>query len=369
MTPVRLILVGGFLGAGKTTLLAQAGARLTARGLRVGLVTNDQAPGLVDSGLLKAVGVGVGEVAGGCFCCRFDTLMSVTDTLIAEHQPDIIIGEPVGSCTDLSATVLQPMKAYHGDMFRTSPFSVLVDPARLSEALEPRLHSPHPASVRYIIRKQLEEADIIVLNKVDTLSADDTDELIAATAERFPNAMVMTISALMGENVDAWLDVVLEGAPGGQRIVEVDYDLYAEGEAVLGWLNADVTLSAPAGADWRTYALDVLERVAAACREQQGEIAHVKVLVSAAGADVVANLTSSSGTPTARGSIVGTPPAARMTVNARVVMAPETLEAIVRRTVADSGDSTISAEITHLESFRPGRPEPIHRFAEPVGSA
>ncbi|MEI8376830.1 MAG: GTP-binding protein, partial [Planctomycetota bacterium] len=45
----RLILVGGFLGAGKTTMLWEASRRLVERGLRVGLITNDQAPELVDT--------------------------------------------------------------------------------------------------------------------------------------------------------------------------------------------------------------------------------------------------------------------------------------------------------------------------------
>ena len=57
MKQTRLILVGGFLGAGKTTLLWETAVRLMNKGLRVGLITNDQAPELVDSELLKLVAV------------------------------------------------------------------------------------------------------------------------------------------------------------------------------------------------------------------------------------------------------------------------------------------------------------------------
>jgi G3E family GTPase len=53
MATIRLILVGGFLGAGKTTLLHGAATRLVTRGFRVGLITNDQAPDLVDTRLLR----------------------------------------------------------------------------------------------------------------------------------------------------------------------------------------------------------------------------------------------------------------------------------------------------------------------------
>lgn len=55
MKQTRLILVGGFLGAGKTTLLWETAVRLMNKGLRVGLITNDQAPELVDSELLKLI--------------------------------------------------------------------------------------------------------------------------------------------------------------------------------------------------------------------------------------------------------------------------------------------------------------------------
>ena len=45
----KIILVGGFLGAGKTTLLMRAAGIVGQRGIRAGLITNDQAPELVDS--------------------------------------------------------------------------------------------------------------------------------------------------------------------------------------------------------------------------------------------------------------------------------------------------------------------------------
>ena len=60
----KLMLVGGFLGAGKTTLLWEAAQRLAGRGRRVGLVTNDQAPELVDTAWLSRAGVRVAEVSG-----------------------------------------------------------------------------------------------------------------------------------------------------------------------------------------------------------------------------------------------------------------------------------------------------------------
>ena len=127
MASTRLILVGGFLGAGKTSLLVQAAARFSRQGKRVGLVANDQAADLVDTELLKETGSAVEEVAGGCFCCRFPDMIAAMQRLVHDTHADVLIGEPVGSCTDLSATVLQPLKSVHRHQFDLAPFSVLVD--------------------------------------------------------------------------------------------------------------------------------------------------------------------------------------------------------------------------------------------------
>src|SRR5579875_2465759 len=107
-----LVFVGGFLGAGKTTLIARAATILEGRGLRVAVITNDQDDGSVDAQFTAARGMQAQESAGGCVCCRFSDLLDAADRFKA-YDPDVIFAEPVGSCIDLSATILQPLKAEH----------------------------------------------------------------------------------------------------------------------------------------------------------------------------------------------------------------------------------------------------------------
>ena len=76
----KLILVGGFLGTGKTTLLRHAAQQLIQQGYRIALIANDQASGLVDTGIFKQAGLAVGEIAGGCFCCKFDDLVGTAES-------------------------------------------------------------------------------------------------------------------------------------------------------------------------------------------------------------------------------------------------------------------------------------------------
>src|SRR5215468_4363141 len=104
MSKVIIACIGGFLGAGKTTALQRAADELKTRRMKVGVITNDQGTELVDTHILRQQGVSTAEIAGGCFCCKFEELVQAASAILDKHRPDIILAEAVGSCADLSAT-------------------------------------------------------------------------------------------------------------------------------------------------------------------------------------------------------------------------------------------------------------------------
>src|SRR5579863_10764442 len=119
-----IIPLGGFLGAGKTSLILTAARLLEERGKKCAAILNDQGRDLVDTVWAESNGIDADQVSGGCFCCLFSDLIDAAERLRA-HSPDVIFAEAVGSCTDISATTLQPLKLYYGDMFRVAPYTVL----------------------------------------------------------------------------------------------------------------------------------------------------------------------------------------------------------------------------------------------------
>jgi G3E family GTPase len=363
--PVRLLVVGGFLGAGKTTLLWEAARRLVARGQRVGLITNDQAPQLVDTELLLGEGLDVREVAGSCFCCNFQGLLDAARSLQGEVGADVLIAEPVGSCTDLSATILQPLKEKYSDEFILAPLSVLVDPERVG-AVGGKAHGLHP-SAAYILEKQIEEADIMVVSKLDRIGPEDRAGTLDALRSRSSGRPVHFISALTGEGIDEWLSAVLGDTRGGSRIAEVDYDTYAEGEAVLGWLNAATTLSSKrSGTDWQAFAREFLEGLQDAFQARSAQVGHVKLILVSPPGRFVGNLTSTEGRVSVRADLAGSSPETRLVVNARVEMDPEELERVVRETLDRVAGVDVRVDFREVRSLRPGRPRPTHRYAEVV---
>src|SRR5262245_23123522 len=195
MKRIRFVMVGGFLGAGKTTTLARLAQFYAGRGQKVGLVTNDQAADLVDTHSLRGQGFPVEEIAGACFCCRFDDLMDKVGSLEANERPDVILAEPVGSCTDLVATVVQPLKDLYGGRFEVAPYAVLFKPSHGLRVLRNEPAGGFSPKAAYIFRKQLEEADALVINRIDELSPAEVEEVTRLVGEQFPGVPVLRISA------------------------------------------------------------------------------------------------------------------------------------------------------------------------------
>ncbi len=343
-----LLTIGGFLGAGKTTLITAAARGLMERGRRVVVVTNDQAPDLVDTALVRMTGVPTAEVAGACFCCAFNDFAARTDELIASHRPDVILAEPVGSCVDIAATVLRPLERERSEL-RIAPFTVCVDPAAW-QAVEDGLM---PSDTAYIHRLQTIEADILLITKSEASTASALDLLTERLSARNPAASVLRCSAASGDGIAAWLDAVEGGSSGGSRRIAVDYDRYAAGEAALGWLNATVMLS---GRDWPSVLLQLMRTIGSRLPP-----AHLKCLLESGGLVLAANCVTGRPEPALRTLHDGAPAdEGRLTINARVVMDPMQLRRLVETALSGL---PVQSSVRSIRAFPPGRPVPTHRIS------
>jgi G3E family GTPase len=367
--PVRLIFVGGFLGSGKTTALGALAKLLIRRGKRVGIVTNDQSANLTDTlvvrQMLDKLDVPVEEVVGGCFCCKFDELIDHVEKVLV-HNPDILLGEPVGSCTDFVAAVANPIKINYRDGFVFAPFSTMVDPEKVRELLLEERPTTFPEDVRYLFGKQLEEADLIVLNKSDTLEPEESNRLAGLLHRRFPSKQVLPVSALKGDGLDAWLELLVTGRPGAESVLgQIDYDRYAHAEAVLGWLNAAVKITGQRPFNPADMLEKVILRIRDSSRNRNAGIGHLKLAVTSKGNSIWGNVTQLNAAPSMGGPPMGDVLSATLLVNARVQMEPVELETIVRAAVADAASQAgIEAEFIDLQCFSPAYPNPPYLIRE-----
>jgi G3E family GTPase len=365
----RYIMIGGFLGAGKTTAVGALAQRLTDAGQRVGLITNDQGSELVDTATLRSRGFAAEEIPGGCFCCRFNSLVEASERLTAETQPDVFIAEPVGSCTDLVATVSYPLRRMYGDQFHVAPFSVLVDPVRAEHVFGLAEGKKFSEKVVYIYRKQLEEADLIVVSKNDSIDPARVAAVKKAIAHEYPHARVLDASVRTGAGVREWFDLIDTEPAGSRSAMEVDYRTYAEGEALLGWLNSTVQIRAEAPFD----ANRLLEHLARGIQYLLPgiEVAHLKMTFSpesGLGEIAVINLVRSDLVPELSLRLEEPVSAGQLIINVRAEGAPSDLEFAVRQAVENIPRDAhgVSGRVEHLESFRPGKPQPTHRVLSPL---
>jgi G3E family GTPase len=333
--------------------------------LRVGLITNDQGSELVDTAMLRSKGFDTEEIPGGCFCCRFNSLVDAAAHLAADARPEVFIAEPVGSCTDLRASVSYPLRRMYGSAYTVAPLSVVVDPVRALRALGVEPGRSFTAKVLYVYRKQLEEAGIILINKIDAIEPERVAALRAALAREYPKAQLLEVSARTGQGLDAWFDLLTGDEGAADADLDIDYATYGEGEALLGWVNTTVKV---AGADFdgNAFVRDVAGRVATALNVDGIEIAHLKMTLTPAGGDsdlVVLNQVRNEHQAELSHTLDGELSRGELIVNLRAEGDPARLAAAVDAATLDAADAqSLVVSPVHSEHFRPGQPNPTHRL-------
>lgn len=370
--PIKLIFAGGFLGSGKTTALAALAKRLIREKKRVGIITNDQTENLVDTvivrEMLSKLQVPVEEVVKGCFCCKFDELIEHMEKILT-HKPDFMLGEPVGSCTDFVAAVANPVKIHYKDAFRFAPFSIVVDPDRVRGLLLKEHESGFPEEVAYLFSKQLEEADLVVLNKTDLIRKKEARRLMDALQDRFPGKTYLAVSAKQEKGLDEWLKILLSRRPGaGTVLSRIDYDRYAKAEAVLGWLNAAVSISARRPFDPGEMLLNLALKLRDSFSFKKAQVGHLKFVITSGGRSMWANLTGIESDPSLSTLSMGKIRKGSLLINARVRMEPSDLEAAVRQVLMTvSKKLKIARRILNLQCFSPAYPEPPYLIRKNLG--
>ncbi|MFD2304685.1 GTP-binding protein [Roseibacillus ishigakijimensis] len=333
----------------------------------------------------------VAEITGGCFCCRLEELVGAIEELSWESRPEVIVAEPVGSCTDLMATVVRPLEQVYETPLALAPLSVVLDARRALAALGGRRNKrDFHRDVGYIYRKQLEEAEWLVVNKCDLLSADDLADLQARLDRDYPGKRVFLLSAKTGEGLEEWFAALLQHETAGGQEVEVDYERYAEGEALLGWVKSEARCQPREEVDWGQWLAQVARTIATRLEEAGHEVGHFKMSVEAngrryrvhqvmSGEEVVSENTSdpragrlsSTGEtpvlpaeqlrPTGGTSVLPAKQEATLLVNLRAEGEAKALKAIVTQTF--DAQSEVEVLFQKQAAFQPGKPVPVHRIA------
>ncbi len=351
---MKIHLLSGFLGSGKTTAIQQAAQQLIQAGQKVGVITNDQGMILVDHGLFKSQDIPCKQVINGCFCCNYQDLDGNIQDLVEENQTEVIFAESVGSCTDIVATVLKPLLLYRPDaQVSLSTFSDV----RLLQLILGEAASSFDESILYIFKKQLEEAKIIVVNKIDLISAEALQTVQQLMQEKYGDKIVLYQNTLDSNSLKNWLDVLeTETTAPGFPSLEIDYDTYAQGEARLAWLDQSMEVSGENALQGTEYLINVIYHKTVA---QGYNIGHLKFLIDGeTKVSFTNNAESEAQLNILPKSFVN------LLLNMRVESTPEEVQHLIReacKTIESQYDYKL---LLHQEAaFRPGYPKPIFRMS------
>ena len=360
MSKLKLFFVGGFLGSGKTTAIAGAAAYLQRNNVDVSVITNDQGVQQVDTKFIRGRNISSEEISGGCFCCNYHELDQSIESLRLSEQPDIIFAESVGSCTDLAATVVNPLLSYNQEQYEIV-LSVFADIRLVLRFLmneRPAFHD----TVSYIYQLQLKEADIIVVNKADLLDGEQVEQVRQLMELEYPDKIILFQNSLSEESVKRWLDTCDNFKNRSMRSTpEVDYNIYGAGEAQLAWLDEEIGI-VTSQKDAVKTAYSFMHTVYNSITAKGYPVGHLKFLLDDGVGQKKISFTSFS-------EAVDNDPEYPETnkvillINARIQAEPVLLRALVREVITEIENSTGCKMMEYtLSSFQPGYPRPTHRI-------
>ncbi len=284
---IRFMVVSGFLGAGKTTTMIALGEHMDKNHGHVGLIANDLGANLVDTNLTQTSGCTVEEIASGCICYQMDNTIDKIRRLKDRDGCVFVMSDIPGCGVGALDHTYHRLADDCADWITLSPFMVVVDPERLRMLLPEKADINLPEELVYLMKLQLEEADLVVLNKTDLLSEEEIARDVAFLEEACPDVPVMAISALEKTGIPELADYLTTHVSALKNFSVRDDEKFAEAETKLTWYNRRMFFKTLDGGkiDCNAVVDDIIEGIRMGLIERKRNVPHLKTFATAGAGD------------------------------------------------------------------------------------
>jgi len=181
---MRLTIISGFLGNGKTSLIIKAARQALKQKMKVAILVNEIGDVGIDDQFMRKLGMNVWEILGGCICCTLaGNLEQALDRLYDDYHPDLVLMEPSGVADPRA--IDQILGSYDNLTAIQVHKVTIVDPLRLDMMM---------AVLTPLITSQIQNAEMVIINKQDTASAEEMAQAIRIVDELNPEVRKICLS-------------------------------------------------------------------------------------------------------------------------------------------------------------------------------
>jgi G3E family GTPase len=209
MTPIPANLITGFLGVGKTTAVLDL-LRRKNPSERWAVLVNEYGTVSVDDAFIEGEavdGVSVRSVAGGCFCCTTAPMLPVAlHFLLQDMRPDRLLIETSG--LGHPAALVDTLREKYPDRIDLRATVGIVTP---SDFAAPGMIDSNP-----VFRDQVQLADVLVLNKLDTAAPQLVTDFRKWANDLYPPKLLVAATE-QGRLSAEWLDLSSRHETGDTR--------------------------------------------------------------------------------------------------------------------------------------------------------
>ncbi len=202
---VPITLLTGYLGSGKTTLVNHILSN--KKGLKIAVIVNDIGEVNIDASLIQKGGVvtqkdeSLVALQNGCICCtlKTDLIKQITD-ITETNKFDYIVIEASGICepfpiANTIVSISNMARKYHlPDICRLDCVATVVDALRISKEFSngsDLTKEVDEEDIANLVIQQIEFCDVIILNKVSEVSADELNAVKAVVKKLQPHAEII----------------------------------------------------------------------------------------------------------------------------------------------------------------------------------